>query len=257
MVAWYKKPFHSIISFFGKAKAKRHFTHEPVYIGGCGRSGTTLLLSMLSAHPEIFACPKELGLFNNVKYKKDGSVVPQRLDRLYLAFLKHRITKTQNRYCEKSPSNVKHIEDIEKFHKGKYKFIHIVRDGRDVILSKHPTDPDRYWVPPERWINDVSCGLKHIDNPNVHTIRYEDLIRDYEAVISGICHFIGIEVNEQILNWHLHTSVTKNRAYFGKVKPVFGSSLSKWKKPEYADRVNELISKPEALKLLKYFNYKT
>ncbi len=255
MDKWYKKPFHKIITVAGRRKEKRHFTDEPIYIGGCGRSGTTLLLSMLSAHPDIFACPQELGIFNEIQHHSDGSITPKRIDRLYFTFLKHKIKKSQIRWCEKSPSNVKHIEDIDKWHGGKFKFIHIVRDGRDVVLSKHPTDPNRYWVPPERWINDVSIGLQHIDNPKVHTVRYEDLICNYEDEITKICKFLNLDINDKILNWHEHTTVKSNRAYYGKVKPVFGSSVAKWKDPKYADRVSELTKQKKAQELLSYIGY--
>ncbi|PLW93483.1 MAG: hypothetical protein C0592_05955 [Marinilabiliales bacterium] len=254
MNAAYKKPFIKIISFFGKKIEKKRFSGTPIYIGGCGRSGTTLLLSIISSHPDIFACPNELGMFNNT-YEKDGKIYPARKDRLHRTLLFNKIKKSATRYCEKSPSNIHHINDIDSYHDGDFKFIHIVRDGRDVILSKHPTSPDTYWVNPDRWINDVSAGLKEIDNPKVHTMRYEDLTGNYEETISKICKFLDIELTDEILNWHKHTEVRKNRAYFGEVKPVFKSSVEKWKKPEFKERVEELTGRPEAVKLLKYFKY--
>ena len=60
-----KKIFIPLITAIGKKIEKRRFTCPPVYIGGCGRSGTTLLLSILSAHKDIFACPRELNPFEN------------------------------------------------------------------------------------------------------------------------------------------------------------------------------------------------
>ena len=36
---------------------------SPLIIGGCGRSGTTLLLSVLSAHPKVLAIPHETEAF--------------------------------------------------------------------------------------------------------------------------------------------------------------------------------------------------
>jgi len=34
-------------------------TRRPIVIGGCARSGTSLLLSLLSCHPQIIAIPVE------------------------------------------------------------------------------------------------------------------------------------------------------------------------------------------------------
>ncbi len=36
---------------------------SPILIGGCGRSGTTLLTSILSSHPKIALIPHETGIF--------------------------------------------------------------------------------------------------------------------------------------------------------------------------------------------------
>ncbi len=44
-------------------RLKNDFPDPPVIIGGCGRSGTTLLLSILASHPAILGVPEELYLF--------------------------------------------------------------------------------------------------------------------------------------------------------------------------------------------------
>ncbi|MEQ8360451.1 MAG: sulfotransferase [Cytophagales bacterium] len=255
MYKWYKAPFLKIISHFGKKIEKKHFREPPIYIGGCGRSGTTLLLSILSSHPKIFACPKELGIFNDVDKKDKNNTNPPRKDRLYKTFLTEKIDDSCSRWCEKSPSNVKYIKQIDAHHKGRFKFIHIVRDGRDVILSRHPKDPDRYWVEPSRWINDVKKGKNLYEHPNVYTLRYRDIIMDYDDQIKEICEFLDLELVDELKNWHSNTQVKKNKAYYGEVKPIFKSSISKWKKPENKKRAMELMQYDEAKELLKFFDY--
>lgn len=255
MYKWYKEPFLKIINHFGKKVEEKHFTDPPIYIGGCGRSGTTLLLSILSSHPKIFACPKELGMFNDVDKEDESNTEPKRKDRLYKTFLTEKIDETCTRWCEKSPSNVKYIDQIEAHHNGRFKFIHIVRDGRDVILSKHPKDPSRYWVDPSRWINDVTQGKNHYEHPKVHTVRYEDLILDFDNQIEKICEFLNLELVDELKNWHDHTGVRKNKAYYGDVKPIFPSSISKWKKPENSERAKELLKYDKAKELLEFFDY--
>lgn len=250
-----KKAFRPVFTFLGKPKMKQ-FTKPPVLIGGCGRSGTTLLLSILSAHHELFCHPKELGFFSSVEILDSGKVKTPRMHRIYQSLAFNKVPKKANRWCEKSPSNIRHIEKIDAYTNGNFKFIEMVRDGRDVILSRHPTAPDRYWVEPRRWVRDVGVGLEYKDHPKVHTVRYEDLISDYELTITRIGNFLEIELTEELLNWHEHATATKNRAYVGKtVSKLSGSSVQKWKDPKFADRVKELMDYPGAVELLKYHGY--
>jgi hypothetical protein len=249
-----KRLFIPLIINIGKRIESKRFSAPPIYIGGCGRSGTTLLLSILSAHNDIFACPKELELFVGSKNEGKMLVIPN-IYRLYRTFIGNRIKKTAIRYCEKSPSNIKHIEQINQLHGGDFKMIHILRDGRDVILSKHPKKGDLYWVDPERWINDVSIGLKYLDHPNIHTIKYEELVTDYENIIKGICAFLDIPLSREILQWHTFASVRQNNALVSSIKEINASSIGKWKKSINTSRVEELTNLPEGLKLLKSLNY--
>lgn len=232
-----------------------HFTKPPIHIRGCGRSGTTLLLSILSSHPEIFACPLELGMYDKVVQDKSRKLAPTRLDRLYRILITKRIKSTNTRWCEKSPTNINHVQEISSYHEGRFKFIHIVRDGRDVILSKHPTTPDEYYVALERWVHDVKAGYEERNNSLVYTVKYEDLILQFESEIVGICDFLEIPMCDDILNWNSHASVRKNGAYFGEIKSIFKTSVGKWQKPENRQRAEELMKLEGAAELLSYYNY--
>lgn len=249
-----KSVFIPFINYFGKRIEQRRFTEVPVYIGGCGRSGTTLLLSILSSHKDIFACPKELNLFDAAKDTGSGIETPK-FYRLYRTLLTKRIKPPANRYCEKSPANIRNVELIDKLHQGKFKLIHIVRDGRDVILSKHPRGEGKYWVEPERWISDVTEGIKHLEHPSVLTIRYEDLVERYEKTIESVCRFLEIPLSEEILNWHEYATVRQNNALFSEITKISSSPIGKWQNPENAERVRRLTEKPEAVALLKKFKY--
>ena len=149
-----------MINALGRWKERRNFTRDPILIGGCGRSGTTLLLAILSAHPNIFAFSRELVAVVDWKPADNDpdSLEPARLDRLYRELLWRRIPPSAQRWCEKTPRNVHHIDKILDFWPNS-RFFHIVRDPRDVLTSRHPTRPDEYWVSPERWVRDVRAGL--------------------------------------------------------------------------------------------------
>lgn len=255
MLNAYKKPFLPLIIALGKAKAKRKFSEPPIFIGGCGRSGTTVLLSIISAHPEIFACPRELGLFNEIIYDNAGRPGPYRIDRLYRCILSSHIPHGAQRFCEKSPSNVKRIAEIDSYFNGNFRFIHIIRDGRDVVLSRHPTDPSRYWVEPQRWVDDVRAGLRFQSHPKVLSLHYEDLMTRYRESLAQICDFLDIPVVAELDNWLENTTVKKNRAYFKGVEALHQKSIAKWKAPQHQERVQELIDYPGAKELLVELGY--
>ncbi len=246
--------FIPLLIYAGRKIEQRRFSDPPIYIGGCGRSGTTLLLSVLSAHKEIFACPSELHLFDGA-YETDSVVIAPKFYRLFRTFLTKRIKPSAKRYCEKSPVNIRQVPLIEKYHQGNFRLIQIVRDGRDVILSGHPRSQGKYWVEPERWINDVSEGLKYLDHPSVYTIRYEDLIINYRETIEAVCQFLEIPVSEEILNWHRYATVRQNNALFSRIAEISTASIGKWRNPEKSERVKQLTKKPEAIALLNKYNY--
>jgi hypothetical protein len=85
MMTNFKRLFVPLTKTLGRRKEKRTFTDTPILIGGGARSGTTLLLSILSAHPAIFAIRKELGLFKYGK-EQDGRFMPERIEGCTLPF---------------------------------------------------------------------------------------------------------------------------------------------------------------------------
>jgi len=245
----------SCLNFWQRLKIKIQFNKPPIIIGGCARSGTTLLLSILSAHPEIYAIPVETRVFCPTAYSDNFDPgAPIKLDYFYDQYL-NKFPFSCNRWCEKTPRNVLCFEKILKYFKNQVKIIHIVRDGRDVVLSKHPKRPDQYWVSPEKWIRDTGIGLKYRDHSSVYTVKYEDLVLDYEKTIKDICVFLEIKCRPEILAWHRHAKVCKHDAYFGEVRDIFQDSVGKWKDSRYRERVDLLMQKPEAVELLKALGY--
>ncbi|MEO0588183.1 MAG: sulfotransferase [Planctomycetota bacterium] len=242
---------------FNRARVQRQLTEPPIVIGGCGRSGTTLLLSILSAHPRVFAIPTETRQFCPAAYADPPA--SHRKPRLDAQFYRHFDGLTRHaphdRWCEKTPRNVLFFDDIIELFAGRVKLLHIVRDGRDVILSKHPTKEDGYWVDPDRWVQDTRAGMAFLDHPLVHTVYYEDLVRDNDRAVKDICAFLGLEFCEAISNWHQHATVRSNKAWDGEVKPIFESSIGTWRAPEHAPRVRELLDHPDGERTLRELGY--
>lgn len=245
--------------------ADKRLTAPPIIMGGCGRSGTTLLLSIVSAHPQVLAIAPETHIFCPDGYGSltaDNGLPFPIEPNLYEHFDPLRDQDAAfDRWCEKTPRNILFFERIADHFNGHVRFLHIVRDGRDVVLSRHPVRRETYWVSIERWIVDVTAGLTLMNHPRVgplmHTVRYEDLIRDNDAAVRGICEFLGVPVTDEMVDWHRHATVRENAAWSGEVKPLFESSIGKWRTTDDTERVAELMAQPEAVRLLEAFGYPT
>lgn len=239
-------------------RVESQLTAPPILLGGCGRSGTTLLLSILSAHPQIHAIPCETNVFCPKGYHgfDPDNIQPVEVG---LDFYEHFDGfvpgSAFDRWCEKTPRNILFFNEIIAYFNRHVRLIQIIRDGRDVVASKHPVNPEQYWVSVERWVYDVSAGLCWVGHPLVHTIRYEDLIRDNDRVVRGICDFLELPYDEPMRNWHRHAKVRNNAAWDGEVKPLFESSIGKWHQREHAERIEELLTNSDAKRLLRELGY--
>lgn len=141
----------------------------PIFVVGCPRSGTTLLQSLLGAHPAIATFTETKFFFYGVpqyeprrqafamvsrqlnpwlsEYFTEHLKRPELLQNwpkiplmsLYVKKLSRildDLTKEQgkNIWLEKTPEHLYHIETIEKY-VPRVRFIHIVRNGADVVAS--------------------------------------------------------------------------------------------------------------------------
>jgi protein-tyrosine sulfotransferase len=199
---------------------------DAVFIGGCGRSGTTLVREVLSRHPAI-ACGPESHILS-------GFVHPRRLAeawRLPHASVMEMVAQSRSvvrfaeaffrsyaqrqgkaRWADKSPGNVRYLPRIlSRFPKAR--FIHVVRDGRDVACSlrNHPRQKivDGVVVPQDtslpidacakRWLTDTSAGLAFKDHPRCYELRYEAFTADPARECRRLCTFLGEEFHPAML----------------------------------------------------------
>lgn len=214
-------------------------TEKSIIVGGCGRSGTTLLLSILSSHPEI-------NIFEETFYFYP---LPMRLNEL-----EKRISLTSSKiWCEKTPKNVLVFDQIKNILKDKCKIIHMVRDGRDVITSVHPSRQGKYWVPIERWIDDVKKGLEFSDSK---IVKYENLVLSPEKTIKELMDYLEIDFNKKMLSHEIY-GLKNSSAWMNSAQTINRQSLGKWKRPEHKKIVDIFMSNIEAKKLLERLGYET
>ena len=227
-----------------------------ILIGGCGRSGTSMLLSILGAHPRIQAIGIETNVFNQPRRFKSTRLNHWNHQRKIADFLlRSPIKKGADRWCEKTPTNVWYLPELLSEFRQDIRFIHIVRDGRDVVTSVHPTLKGQYWVAPERWVNDVKLGVAMMDHPQVFTIRYEDIVADRGKALIPLFDFFEMELHADVMAHDKKTTVRSINAWEGEVQAVYNTSVEKWKDPQYAEIVDQLNELQAPYQLLQKLGY--
>ncbi len=217
---------------------------EPILIGGCGRSGTTLLLSILGAHPDILAFPEEMYAFTPFPFRL-SKIIEEIEAQEKLSWL---------HWCEKTPKNVMAFPEIFSVFEGQVRLIHIVRDGRDVVTSHHPNASERYYISPKRWVADVSAGWQHREKTLL--IRYEDLVARAQETLELVCEYIGLPFDERMLSFERHSKVTENKAWEGRsARALNNDSIARWKAPEHSQRVADFKATSGAEELMALLDY--
>ncbi len=245
-----------------QARRIRQLSRRPIVIGGCGRSGTTLLLSILSCHPHLFAIDIETTALCRDGYGADGLYnrtpdldAPFELGRIYGYLREHEIPASCTRWCEKTPRNVIYFGRILQHFGKRVRLIHLVRDGRDVVTSVHPNDPTRYWVSPHRWVMDVTVGRRWENHPQVLTVRYEELVRDYETTMRRLCRFIEEDFTDAFLRYPDTARVKESIAWFKPAQKMNDRSIGRWQEEKHAAALAAFEREPGALELLRHYGY--
>ena len=116
------------------------------------------------------------------------------------------------------------------------RFIHAVRDGRDIYLSWRKMDPTKsnICVTALEWAYKVKKAqkeLKTLDSTRVVEIRYEDFVENSEKELKKICGFLGLKYESNMLNyWQTSEQFIGSHHSSLIFKPVSGSSVKKWQK---------------------------
>jgi hypothetical protein len=213
------------------------------FIVGAPRSGTTMLRLMLDAHPDL-AIPPETGFlalcaglhasppitaedfvrqishfppdaptWPDFRLREDALVaalgteppfdIPAGLRKFYEMYAA-RFGKT--RAGDKTPLYCFYVASIHEW-LPEARFIHLVRDGRDVALSWRKT-----WFSPGPEMTDQAAGwVRHVEAVReaartspvpVLEVRYETLVTTPAQVLEAICRFIELPFHPAMLEHH-------------------------------------------------------
>jgi len=150
----------------------------PIFIVGCPHSGTSILLAILGSHSRIYSIPFESRLAYIIKPKL-----------LLRGFDILAISSGKYRWVEKTPYHITRIEKLLDLCPDA-KILLIIRDGRDVACSmRDRTGSIEFGI--KAWTNYNRQGETFHKHPNVHILKYEQLVESFEASLSDIVSFIG------------------------------------------------------------------
>ena len=215
---------------------------EPFFVLGAQRSGTTMLRLMLNNHYRL-SVPFETGFipkfyrrleeFGNLKERGNvirlldaiaahppvvkGKLITDKnaildysidsySDLVQAIFMAHAGTRNKLRWGDKSPVQVTQMDILwDLFPQAK--FVHIVRDGRDVALSLRGVSWGSGHIPhvAEDWRWKVTLCSKMgamLSKNHYVELRYEDLVLNPESSLRRICEFLGEPFDPAMLDYH-------------------------------------------------------
>lgn len=224
-----------------------------VFLVGSPRSGTTLLRRMVDAHPEIAITRETHWIVRYYRKRRgltpDGFVTPELVPALFeyhrfpqmkakrhhleklirsdrppsyacfvSAIFDHYGERKRKRLVgDKTPEYIRHLPILHALWPSA-RFVHIVRDGRDVCLSmlkwrmadraagsfssweEDPVVTTAFW-----WRCLVQRGREDgspLGAELYHELSYASLVASPEEQCRGVCAFLGLVYNDAMLRYH-------------------------------------------------------
>jgi glycosyltransferase involved in cell wall biosynthesis len=212
------------------------------FVVGCPRSGTTLLRAMLDSHSQLAIPPEsyfihdlyarygprplrrfslsgfQAALLAHERFPQWGlreadvetAFAAQRprsyADALRVVYSVYADANGKARYGDKTPAYVLQLRTLAALFP-EARFVHIIRDGRDVALSLF--DIER-WGPSQipgaahYWVRHVSAGREAgaaIGEQRYREVSYERMVDEPEDVLRELCAFLDLEYESAMLDY--------------------------------------------------------
>lgn len=189
--------------FAERLRRERPRADQRVFLTGCGRSGTWLLMAMLQGMANLHTAPGEqpLGAFLDLP-DTDGIHLVKRLHNAYLHF-------------DCIPADIK--------------VLHVVRHPYDVLISTHLGTPHHITL--NRLEGEHARYFSHLaTRPGTCVIKFEDMVQQPDAVQERVEAFLGVKSERPFRDFHLHADLGAEvqNAMHG-LRPLDPSTLHRWR----------------------------
>jgi len=213
----------------------------PIFVSS-GRSGLTLLSMIFDSHPELAVAhePRFLATMTpkRASYEREGALDVDRFltdlyavsnfrrlglskdevragleegrasnfaDAVRVVFDLYARSRGKTLYGDKTPLYITFIEPIAQI-LPETRFVHLVRDGRDVVLAYLDRDkgPGDVAEGAFHWKLRVTRGHRAgeaLGPDRYREYRYEDLLDDPDGVVRQICGFLGLAFDPAMLDY--------------------------------------------------------
>jgi len=232
----------------------------PVYVLGMPRSGTTLVEQILAGHSQIFGAG-ELGVIPQVvqglnrweRHVGSGRQYPDCVDDLTPAVVEgiaNNVLKELREFdagakhiVDKLPHNFENIGLI-KFLFPQAKIISVRRDPRDIAISNYFTDYQAkhggmgfaYDLDAiGEQLADHNLLMHHWQQlfpDQILDVSYEEVVDDLEGSARRMIDFIGVEWEEQVLDFNKLERTVKTASVWQVRQPIYKTSKARWKRYE-------------------------
>jgi sulfotransferase family protein len=201
----------------------------PIFLGGTGRSGKTLVRWMLSAHPRMILSrrsemwPRFAGRFGDLRSPENFErCLDAMLARAQIAGLEPDVERLRRDFAQGAPTYAqlfalvheqyahrngkprwgdqsagveRFAEEILTAYPGA-RMIHMVRDPRDTyvaLLDKGLRRAGAVGRATSSWLSSVEVAARHVARhpESYRIVRYEDLVAEPSETVRALCGFLG------------------------------------------------------------------
>jgi sulfotransferase family protein len=216
--------------------------HPPMpIIVGVPRSGTTLLRMMLDSHPDLTIPPETHFIINlieagnvvsreqfvdivfAVRCSADFGILQQDFQHVIEAMTPFNISEAlrafyriyaqrfgKTRWGDKTPRYSMFMPAIQHLLPEAH-FIHMIRDGRDVALSRR-----LHWAGPgydieaqaKNWVDRIMIARSHVHRLKHYIeVRYEALVSNPQETLQKLCQFLSLSYTSAIEEYYERASM--------------------------------------------------